>query len=360
METTANTQLDPNPNPSGADARAMAVPVGADQRVIDGRRARLVADGDRRDAGVARIAREHATRRTALLGADNEARLRAYVATHRTGGPATNERDSEERRAASMVFARDLGIDIAALQRLDAEFSDRIAAVVERPTSSPESSAAVAEPAPTSAVYTSWGSWDTGSQVKFWGCTGKKVVSQSYLNPAISQTGGHNALKVIDPGDIAGTWSWRENGFLVDYTPPASGRLIVTAYLQCVIDDHFISTWDEWGWSSFKGQTREFGVVETYSNWDDYSADDEFHTTFVHGLSTKAIDGGSGIVQMAPQGQARAWAAVSGKTVAGGVPMLIYVATAQRAHATCNDVETFIGVNSAWRVNKIVINTFAG
>jgi hypothetical protein len=252
-----------------------AIPPSADEHVIEGRRARLAADSSRRQALVAGLTEEYSSRRTALLGAENEAKLRGYTASHKGDSGA-----AEERVAASLAFARDLRVDVEALVRLNQESSEKIAAVLDRPLST-ESTMAVAPPTPSATVYTSWGSWESGSYIDYWSCDGYTAAAASYLDPPISQNGGIMALQVTDAGDHAGVLSWRENGFLVEYTPPISGRLIVSAYLSCVMDDHFISTWDEWGWSSFTGKTREEGIFETYSDWDDWSPNEEVHTTFV-------------------------------------------------------------------------------
>lgn len=178
------------------------------------------------------------------------------------------------RRASNRAYAADLGVDLAALARLGADFRQRFQELHKsrlvihsdnRVVTLPDQQ----ESAPKRAA--GWaGTWDPGyeyytshaSQFAIWN-------AGSYYNPASSRTGSNIRFRQRETDNFDNAWlNWR-NGYMVFYTMPTTAHIMVTVTLTYMFSHHFIDTDNEPGDSECQVMVGQWVGAEIFSDWSD-------------------------------------------------------------------------------------------
>lgn len=185
---------------------------------------------------------------------------------------------------------------------------------------------------------------------------GRVTENRSYLDAAWGCIGSHLVGHNHDASDHDEIMIYRQNGFMVPFTMPATGPLQVSADLICLFCQHHISTSDEWGWSDFHGFTRSTLVLSVYWDYDDTEttcADQ----TFVPGLDSRG-DGESypGTVVQVDPGEQRSVDFYTDFAFPAGKTVWVYVGIADFVWAMLNDVAIDISLHSAWQLSSLRVS----
>jgi hypothetical protein len=330
---------------------AAGVPADAMDRIRRARAARDEAERARVTAALAELRLEHVRDAAAILPPEIRQKLRDGT------GPLPPEarRDQDARarlRAATRQLAADLGVDVAALDRLRSSTRARFAAILAPPAPARGQVRDLPEQADLAPqTFTSWGGWDAG----YWsGSTSSNVQwdhNDSYYDLGSSRTGGHVRFRLRKTDSDDTVFLQRDNGFLVNYTMPATAPLRVEVDMTSAFGNHFVDTDDEWGTSDCWVETREDVLVDIYWDWNDWTPDShsEGFITWSYTADTEHwIDG-----YPFPPGRRRTAILYPNAAFPAGHTVLVYVAMRPKAYAWLNDVSVTAGVNAAWYVTQI-------
>lgn len=329
------------------------LPSDAVERVTRARTARERAESSRIRHALAAIRDEHRRHHATILPPDFEQRLRDHAAATPTTAFALSDADRLRRRAAERAYAVSLGIDLAALARLQVDTRERIAAAVRpRPVDGSVLTLPYDAGSPDPAVAAGpWhGAWDSGTS--WWSTAAYRttwLVDQTNHEPATNRSGSHLMLTQRHGGGDADVHATRTSGFLLSRTMPVTGRVSVSFTATRAFGRHFCDNDDEPGWSDCWTEVAEHGVVEVYHDWDDPDAGAAGGQLLLDGVRTDDTEAWVDTPGVLP-GSARSVRLTTDVTVPAGSPVLVFVATRQSVLASLDDVTTTLGVDGAWHL----------
>lgn len=342
-----------------------ALPPDAAERALAVRTARMAEDDRRVRSALDALSERYRSERVRLLGADADRLLREFAAAHRRapGGDGSITRATEEQRRAaqrgSADFATHHGIDVGALATLHADLDRRFREITARDLSPDVGVSApdVAPPAP-SAFFTWFGQWDAGGSYWFSNSSNWVERFDSLHLPAWKRTGSDIRMHMWNTDDRDRFHGHRNNGYLVEYTMPAAGRLRIGMGATCARTERILNGDDEYGVSDCHVSAGGLGLFEVYSGWDDYTPDSRAYS---YGLSGYTHINGSEerYDSPVPAGAFRSASATTSTHFPAGAPVLIYAATFQELTASVNDTSVDAVINDSWYVDWITVDRVA-
>ena len=286
-------------------------------------------------------------------------------------------RDGDPRgpglRYRSLVAARDSGVDLERLKKVQADARRRFFEIVRGDTAYTIHENVVGsvrdllkeppilffppDPDKEKLFYPSYGGcWDRIEQG--W-ATGDGVVTEnfSYLD-CTARLGARLSAHNHDAADIDEICVYREGGYLVPFTTLKTGILQVKADLSALFCQHHISTDDEWGWSEFNAETRGRLILAVFWNWEDIDPANEVSHSWFTGLGAGG-DGESfpGTSVQAIPGERRIVNLFTTMAFAAGQKLWVYVGLSNRLYAHLNDVGIDMSIDSAWWLNSLAIRS---
>jgi len=357
----------------------------------------FAAERTRRDAEAATTAKalenwrtRYRAERTRVLGTALQAQLDNYVAKNTLSGAPDSDgvitpiriEEVRKRRLDSFRFAHGLGVNWAGLAALHKTASRELRDLLTprrtpptlgdvqlfenddtepQPMPAPDQGSVALQRAPlmapvpgAAAFGPPYAWWDRYAE-SYRSGDGRIVKNDSYLWPEVSRMGALVWGQNYSAGDVDYLSAYRENGFLVLYTPDRTGGVEVQFDLQCALCKHRIWLSNEWGWSDCTAWTNEAAVMSVFWRWEDVTpASETYDIGFVYGLDANGNgDHYPGTVSPVAPGQRRTVTLYTTSTFPAGTPLWLYVGTQQRLFAWLNDVSINMWVNSAWYVTGI-------
>ncbi|MBC7920854.1 MAG: hypothetical protein H7Z75_07145 [Ferruginibacter sp.] len=357
-------------------------------RLLEARQNTSRAESADLDRKVKALQARFQQQRTQLLGAENEQLLRAYTQQHRVANPALIDTPTlaatrqlnqvaTQQRSDSVQYAQKLGVDLAALKRLQQDFKGQFQALTDQgqrnnlemkvlavensqQPSAQQGGSSIPSPeaaAPNSAVqYPPYnaGWWDRGGDAYQSG-NGRIKQFASTLHGPGALIGNTIWSQNLSAGNVDYLVSYRENGLMLWHTMPYTARLRVEVDYHCVYCQHCIQTWDEYGWSDGWGWTNEAAVMSVFWNWEDVTpATENFDYNLVWGLNFSG-DGekSPGLQYPVSGGLVRKMSLTTQSSFPAGATVVVYVGAQQRMRAQLNDVGINTFVHSQWYVSQI-------
>jgi len=294
--------------------------------------------------------------RARLIPAETQRRLAAFSAANPLPSEARHDATARgQRRAVTRAYARELGVDLAAVDRLRTDTVNRFAAIVNPSQSSrSEIRDLPDEPAvPRSQLFTGWNSyWDTGAYYTSRSSSTYWDHDTSYFDAAASRTGAHVRFRLrrTDSNDTA--WRYRDNGFMVYYTMPTTAVLRIEMDLIASFGNYFIDTDDEFGVSHCHVHVGEYAIADVYWDW--------WNDTLPASHSEGAMMYGYSVVSEYwldtnpfPPGRRRTAILYTNVVFPAGYTVAVFAATRAKPYAWLDDVSVTAGVNAAWYVRDI-------
>jgi hypothetical protein len=338
------------------------LPPDAATRAFAARTARTAEDDRRVRAALDVLSERYRSERVRLLGARNDQLLREFAAAHRRmpNPDGSISRPTEEERRAARRAVADLAvahkIDLGVLAPLHAEMDVQFRRITARAVS-PEvevTAPDVAPPVP-SAVFTSFGHWDAGGSYWFSNSSNWLERFDSLHLPAWKRTGSDIRMHMWNTDNRDKFHGHRTNGYLVDFTMPAAGRLQITMGATCAFTERILNGDDEYGISDCRLSAAGLGLIEVYSGWDDPTPDSQNYSYGLSGYS--AIGGAISFHENPVQAGAFRSATVTTNTYfPSGAPVLVYAATFQELYANVNDTSVAAVINDSWYVSWISVD----
>lgn len=332
------------------------------------------------------------TERTRVIGAELQRKLHDYAAARKLPSLTPGEDDparlqeARTQRHASFRFAHELGLNWAALAELNDKAAREVRQIVTPRRVLPTfGDVQLTEPKPTepqplpqpgralgplraaaaprsvsaaaySPPYPGW--WERLWQSAASG-NGRIERNDSYLWADWTRMGSLIGARNYSAGNVDYLSAYRENGYLVPYTPTQNGYLEVQFDLECAVCQHSIWLSNEWGWSDCTSWTNEAAVMSVFWSWEDFTpASEGYDIGFVYGLDGNGNgDHYPGGATPALPGQRRTVTLYTTSSFTAGTPLWLYVGSQQRLFAWLNDVSADLWVNSAWYVTGIRVRS---
>lgn len=205
-----------------------------------------------------------------IVPVELDEKLKVHVAKNRLPEDASVE-DRRGRAEAQRKYAAELGIDLAALDRMRQDFATQAVKLGTLPDLGDIEVTDLADgrrPTTDARVYN--GSWDPGPT---WSSTkpGSFAVwnADSYFDPATNRAGSHIRFRQRETDDnTIVSMAWR-NGYMVLHTPSSTSRVRMEVDLTKEFSRYFIDTDNEPGNSSCNVLLQQAVRVEIYSSWAD-------------------------------------------------------------------------------------------
>lgn len=336
------------------------LPVDVIERIRTARTERAALEEARMQSQLKALQERYRAERIRLISADVDRKLEDHSIAHRLSEPARNDLAERSRsRAATMAYARELGVDLGAMTRQWEDTCRQFESIVTPPLSGegkviePAGRQPIAQ-AMSQSFYPPWhGSWDQG----FWSSTtdpgSTTWTSQSYWEPG-ARVGSHLGFnrRPSDNDDSASIA--HSSGMLVQFTMPSTARLEVAIGLTRAFGQHFIDTDDEAGWSFCNVQVKESAVAEVYWDWNDWTADSHVERVLAQSgtfSSEKWVDR-----IPVPAGAFRnAFLYDPNIVFPAGHTVVVYAGTQEHVYAWVDDVSVRASANAAWYVGWITL-----
>lgn len=343
------------------------------KRVLAQENARVLKRDEAIRRSLEELSTTYRTLRQKTLGADGNRLLNNYKQQHRQPAPKLVEpqqdtSNPQKTQPKVPVPKRQLPAppvqNLNALKALNADTKQKFNSIVEQETAPQGSSSPTFQTKDMSlhAIYRPpYGWWDRNIFDSYDFATGDGQIKrhEAYFSGDTGRTGSCIWGQNLSASDIDLIQMTRGNGFLLGYTPSQNGILRVEIDIECSWCQHYIGTWDEFGWSDYSAYTREVLSVGILYNWEDPNLGTEVRDeTFVFGLRGSG-DGESspGLVYPVPAGQKRTIVKYTNVSLPAGIGVYVYVGTEQQAWAWLNDVSCNIFTNSSWFVTGVRIQT---
>ena len=189
--------------------------------------------------------------------------------------------------------------------------------------------------------------------------SGRVTENRSYLSPEWGRIGSRLVAHNHDASDVDEIMVYRQHGFIVPFTMPATSIIQVTADLIALLCRHHASTSDEWGWSDFHARTRSTVVLSIFWDHDDGQPMSEvFSQPLVQGLDARG-DGESfpGTVIQVDPGERRSLNLFTDVAFPAGKIVWVYIGIADYVYTLLNDVGIDISLDSAWQLSSLTVST---
>ncbi|NID09548.1 hypothetical protein [Fibrivirga algicola] len=328
--------------------------------------------------------------RIQLIGPDAARQLTQYALEHasretndRLLSPEQARRQRQQREEQSRQFAQRLGVDLDALRQLSQHARAEKQQLVTAPSSAlgtiqvsevaselsftPLSLGSLLTDLPIPPPLTPFGGppvavesppyawWDRGGMAYKTG-SGQIMRRESRLNGDQGLSGSCIWFKNKNAGDYDFMHVSRETGFLVPFIPSASGVIRIQFEVTCLLSQHCLETYNEWGWSEYGAFTQERFVMGILWNWEDEVPVTESDVVLggTHGEGNG--DSCPGVRYLSTPGQVRTLTLQTKMAFPAQVPLWIYVGTLQRIYADLNDVSINTFVSSAWQFTQVRIS----
>lgn len=328
--------------------------------------------------------------RIQLIGPDAARQLTQYAQEHTSRdtndwllSPEQARRQRQQRVKQSRQFAHQLGVDLDALRQLNqhawAERQPRVTApssalgtiqvneVASELSYAPLGLGSLLSDLPIPPPLTPFGGhpaviqsppyawWDRGGKGYKTGA-GQVMRQESRLNGDQGLSGSCIWFKNKNAGDYDFMHLSRETGFLVPFVPSVSEVVQIQFEVTCLLSQHCLETYNEWGWSEYGAFTQERFVIGILRNWEDEVPVTE-SDVLIGGTSGEGNgDSCPGVHYLSTPGQVRTLTLQTKLAFPAQVPLWIYVGTLQRIYADLNDVSINTFVSSAWRFTQIRIS----
>ena len=325
--------------------------------------------------------------RTQLLGADTVRQLAEYAVQHtsplnepRLVDPDQVLRERQQRVEQSRLFARRLGVNVEALSQLNRQAqtdAQRLLPVqssalgdidvkllAQELTSAPLTYGKPLRKLPIPSRQTSFGGnfgltesapyawWDRGGEAYESGA-GQILQNDSRLNGDIGISGSCIWYKNKNASDYDHMYTTRGTGFLVYYVPPETGLIKVQFDVTCLLAQHCMETYNEWGWSEYGAFTQESFEIGILWKWEDDVPVTE-SGVLIGGTNGNGNGNSSpGVQYPVTAREVRTVTLFSKMAFPANVPLWIYVGTLQRIYADLNDVSLNTFANSMWQFSQI-------
>jgi hypothetical protein len=287
-------------------------------------------------------------------------KLKARAAERRLpedASPQEQRRRWEEQRA----YATELGVDLAALDRMRAAFSTEVAKITGRSdiqkcelTRLPDKVDAASVPLGAKREYNGW--WDPG-----WSWYSSRPQdfavwnADSYFDPVTNRSGNYIKFRQRETGDNTVASMLWHNGYMVFYTPPKQAGMTIEVDITCQISRFFVDTDNEPGVSHCDVEVAQDLYVEVYNSWADTDPMQITSGGLTWWNTTDPED-------WAPEGdQFPQWSTWRAKVntwqvCPPGKPLAFYFAIRNRAHGfKLDDTRLTAGVNAAWYFDDVRI-----
>lgn len=263
------------------------------------------------------------------------------------------------RLAAQRAFAAELGVDLVALDRMQADFAAQAEAVsaLERTGGVELTLKGQSEDTDRASAkrnYDGW--WDPGYA---WSSSrpGDFAIwnADTYFDPVTNRAGNHIRFRQRETGDkTTCSMIWR-NGYMVLYTLSGSGPIVVDIDLTCQISKFFIDTDNEPGSSACNVQLTQSVQIEFYNSWADAVP---VETRVEHITAT----GTSNPENWQDSTAVPAWKLLharipSFKSYQAGAQLAIFVSIRNQASGIkLDDTRLTAGVNAAYYLDDIIVS----
>ena len=344
------------------------LPADASERILKAHQEHKAAEETRVTSALRELHARYRRERLNLIPAATDEQLRRYTTANRLSPMVRHNLDERSRsRAAALAFAREQGVDLAALARLRSDTQHQFDTIVNpHPTSYGEltdvsdGQASLADPPlPMTIFQPPWhGSWDQGSR---WSTTDPGSTTwinqiPSHWDSAGSRVGSYIGFnrRPSDNDDSASIT--HSSGMMVQFRMPRTTGLVVTIGLTRLFGHHFIDTDDEAGTSSCDVKITESAVAEIYWDWNDWTADSHVEKVLTQSVANRPeqwVDDHNTTIPASTDLYRTLYnpniVFPSGQTV------VVYAGVQLSASAMVDDVSVRASVNSAWFVNVIMI-----
>lgn len=332
------------------------VPSDAVDRIRTAQRLRAEAETARIRTETQALRDHFLAEKLTLIPADVDRRLRERAAANRLPEGASQE-ERRRLRAAQLDHAVELGVDLAAMDRMRADFGRRAKAI--RARNVPGEVEVIALPdreiPAVAPLSTAWdGSWDQGSQA--WSSRGSQFAihnAQSYFDPQSGRAGSHIRFRQRQTGDDdSAGMSWT-NGYMVLYTPPRTAQLLIDIYLTCAFSRHFIDTDNEPGNSGCHVSVNQNVVAEIYRSWSHPAPEEHVYPAELADDDTIDLEEWIDHSPIGP-GATRKVTLRTDTVFQAGSTIAVYVGLLNEANADyLNDTRVTAGVDAAWHFFSI-------
>lgn len=251
---------------------ATRIPAEAIARLRDAQAKRDAAQDATIVAAGEEVAARFVAQHRRIVVPEVQEKLRLRGAELRLPGDASLEAKTR-RLAAQRAYAAELGVDLAALDRMRADFAAQTEVVSALGRTGGieltwKGQSEDTERASAKRNYDGW--WDPGYS---WSSSrpGDFAIwnADTYFDPITNRAGSHIRFRQRETGDkTTCSMSWR-NGYMVLYTPSISGNVVVDIDLACQISKFFIDTDNEPGSSACSVQLTQSVQIEFYNSWAD-------------------------------------------------------------------------------------------
>ena len=306
-----------------------------------------------------RLAQRFAGEKQKIVSMEIDQKLKDRAAAHRLPEDASRE-ERQRRHAQQMAYAAEIGVDLAALNRMRADFGAQARKINALPYQGDFALSMLPgsrqEPELATAKRNYNGSWDPGWQTLATNASKFSVWNaDTYFDTVTNRAGSHIRFRQRETDDYDTATMWWRNGYMVLYTPATLRHLVIDVALVPQISRFFIDTDNEPGSSSCTVQLHQSIRVEVYSDWSD-AVPQEITVGQLSYTGTSNPEAWIDSQAFQPWSQWNARVTTQRQYAAGNT-LAIFVSEMNYASGVkLDDTRLTAGVNAAWYLDNIVVS----